>query len=467
MPTKVNIKERLLQRFSIIKDNQGNTPHAIEKISEVLANELHQLNVEQEQSGQRILKKLQEKLDPQKSARKKPAHRIIQKEWEFGGKNVLSNEEHFDFTDENGITNFWTPLYNTNLVPTEIAYRFWNGEFWRQGKSTKADWFLKSDTPMNKPVNELWLGINLLEEVALSDNAFLYIHSDQKIQDYHTSQLLDKVKVFVNDQEMETAVSLLEDQLPASTIEDWKEKQWLLHEVEEPIAKKYSNCFVKINDFNKLNNGNTSALTIQVLPPDSKEKVFWFKLVFPIALTKEDVEALEIGFNCFPALNRKLVSKEETATLPITTIPLSLDEKIHPTNGQSTSFLGLQKVFYGTGAVMKPAIVNDFGEAHAGEYGLQQGGVVEMNAAEARRQVNNVFVLLGKEKAALQNVFGQQMNNSTIKSQFENITNSLDQLRSQMNVEGSSEEQWYLHCKPLGERENVMVRFWVGGDYYI
>lgn len=462
MTSSSNIKERLLRRFEPIKDEQGRVPNAMIKIAEVLAEELNHLVTEQQHSENRILLQLQQKLKGQFSNRKKPAHKIIQQYPETNLANELNAEEHFERIDETGQQHFWTPLYDTMIYPVRIAYRYWKGQLWKQESMDKMQWLAQVNPVVPAKENELWLGVQIQEDYILPEQMHLYVSSKALIGKYDIKEIRPLIKINVGDYSLEGIIEPLGNNLPSENILDWKEKQWLLYEVEQPIAKQYGRCFVKIKDLQQIKKISVAPVSEQFPMADQEEQVYWFKLVFPCALDKTIVDNLSIGFNCFPALNRRLRNREETPYQPITTIPLQ-GVGVQNDNTGREHFLGLQKIFYGSGASFKPAIVNDFGAAKPGEYGLQHGGVVSFNQAEARRQLAYTFQLLERERVIIQSLLGQQLNNGTIRDKLNEISERLSDLRAAIGTDEIIKNSWYLSCKPINDKENILVRWWVSG----
>ena len=462
MPTQTQIKQGLLSRFNSIRDEQGRTPAAIEKIADVLAIELDHLATEQNQSEERIYQKLQQKLQGKQSGRRKPLDKIIQQYPENNIQTSLNPEQHFDLINEDGQEQFWSPLFETQVYPIRIAFRYWDGQIWKQDSLDKTNWLFNTENVFPTKENELWLGIQSPKDGLLPENIHLYLDSPQPLAGHDIKTVLPLIQIQNGDEILTSEVTPIGNSLPAESVSDWREKQWLLHEVERPVAEKYQHSFLHIENFQLIQKSTTPRITEQVTLAGQGEPVLWFKLVFPFALSKEIVSDLKIGFNCFPALNRRLRNREETPYLPITTIPLVANE-LQNNDTNPEYFLGLQKVFYGSGALLQPAIVPDFGDAVAGEYGLQHGAVVSFNQAEARRQLAYTFQLLDREKAVIQSLLGQQVNNGTIRDQLNEVSSTLDQLRGEIGRVEDLEETWFLCCKPLGERENILVRWWVCG----
>lgn len=458
-----NIKERLLTRFGTLGGESP--PAAVEKIADVIAQELKHLQVEQEQSEERIRNGLAKKINGYCAARRKPAAAILQVLPDKADESRYSPEDHLEIENEQGQKIFLSPLYAVELQPVRIAYRYWNGQLRRQINAAHTENVqpLQNIPPGAK--NEILLGIHVSEGATLPAEIMLHISAENGIAGYETKRVLPELRAETDENIFPLTAQPYGTTLPSENVADWRERHFLLKEIEQPIAEKYKDSFLRIEGFDRLPQTTIVAVLQQVVQMLQGEKIYWLKLVFPITLTEADVAEMTFGFNCFPVLNRRIRRREESPDMPLTTFPLRrLPEQQRNPLDLPEHFLGLQKIFYGSGREFKPAIVSKFAQAQPGEYGIQQGGVLSFHAEEARRQLAYTLTLLETEKEVLQNAYGQRLQHGEIERHFRQIRDSMDFLQRELEAEKVRADDWYLHCKPVNERENVLVRFWVGQE---
>ena len=455
-----HIKERLLNRFGTFGDERP--PAGIEKIAEVVARELHHLRVEQAQSEERISRNLVRKIRERHTLRRVPAATMLQVLPGATKKSHYTPQEHLETVNERGQVIFLSPLFPVRLQPVRIAYRYWNGQLWKQNNAAELHPMNTGQHLPSGAANEVLLGIHVTDGAELPEEIMLYLEAENGVAGMDRRRVVAALRAETDENDFPLSVQPRGTELPSEEIAGWEERQWLLRASEQPTAEKYRDRFLRIGGFDRLPQTTIVAVLQQVVQMLQGEKIYWLKLVFPVALQQRDLLDMQLGFNCFPVLNRRIRTREESPHLPVTTFPLRQPQQRRDGNEPPEYFLGLQRIFYGSGFEFQRAIVPSFGEAQPGEYGVQRGGVLSFHAEEARRQLAYTLTLLDTEKEVLQNAYGQRLQHGEIGRHFNQIRESLGFLREKLAVQDVREEDWFLHCKPVNERENVLVRFWVG-----
>lgn len=418
-------------------------------IIEVLAWELSGFYTSLEQSNERLADKLTKKLQPEQAIRTLPFFTILQA---LPSKSTvdLKIEDSFLYQTNNG-GYFFSPLFPAKLIQAEIKYKIFSDELYENGVSSKI--------PFKVPSNDLWLGIEIDNEVeSLKDFTFFFNWNDDKGKE----ELLRLTKLRLGTEEYQTQTGFPKPIEGIPT--DFRESLWYKNMIEKNIESYYHQRFLHIK---QIPNGNKLFEFKSTFPllsngegefTFSQEKLFWFQLSFPFTVSKQLAENCFI--NCFPVLNRKLeklsiIPSEEVVIAPL----ISEDKKLDVFN--DVQFLNLDRVFSVLNN-MKPAITQDFEQdAPIGTYTLKHGRWPTFNLQDILLQVNDLLRLLKGEVQVMSEVFKQKKRNDLQGILKEKLLPGIKVLEQGLNNKQEAYPFYYLFLKPENAIQNIWVNFWI------
>ena len=302
------------------------------------------------------------------------------------------------------------------------------------------------------PSNEIWLGLNLDEDLESFENLSIFFdwRNDPQRATY-LSRLAD-IRMFTENAEFE-----LSPGLASSSPGGYSSSDGLgaVERIEAVVQRYYSSNFFSISSRNRLTGAPISlqkkkypAAVANMVSQEELVKyfvqdLFWIKLKFPGSLSSEVLSRMVIELNAFPVVNRRAISQPFDLRALFNVFPVRVEK--------GESFLGMIDVETPSGA--KLTNVQQFSRDNANQYLLRQRGVTRFDDRDATEMLTYLVELLRDESAVFTSI-GQ----NEIDSDVEEIRKRLERINSVIRKENIP--NWFLSVKTTEKSGRINLKYW-------
>ncbi|MBL4746744.1 MAG: hypothetical protein JKY08_10295 [Flavobacteriaceae bacterium] len=179
--------------------------------------------------------------------------------------------------------------------------------------------------------------------------------------------------------------------------------------------------------------------------------LFWLRLSFPVAFTKEELGKIAISLNTFPIVNRKLSDKQHS---------LKKNGKIVSISPLSTEcFLNIEYLIDDKGEEFQSVLKNNIDDLE-GSYSLFFGDVEQFDERNAKSVLNKVIQTVREEGSSFSAVGYDLLN-----AYLEDLNKKLDELQQKVDygykgIKGGGEKV-YLLSIPYETSDVFECSYWV------
>ncbi len=183
---------------------------------------------------------------------------------------------------------------------------------------------------------------------------------------------------------------------------------------------------------------------------DFTNKLFWIKIVLPVAFTAVELDNLDVRMNTFPVVNRKTQYKQHN---------LQRNGKIISLRPNNSYFLNVEWLQDNEGRNYNNTLANDIDNLD-GTYSLYAGELEQFDERNAKAMLEQMIQTIRQEGSSF-SAIGYDLLNTYL----EDINNKLDLLERKINVgyKNISEHnnRQYLLTLPYKEAAYLECRYWV------
>ncbi len=466
MQSKERIKDRVLSRAARLwgyTDSEFETSFdpLVALLLDAVSSELEKLSAEIHGSESRIIERMLEVMSPASNAGSIPSMTIL---------HSTPSENNFKISSKNqlyckkNITNVYNPqssvikeIYFGPTAPfilsgAEIGYMGLSNTLYSVSKSSYKEVFQKSDSKISPSV--LWLGLTNLTSGMLLKKLMFYTDIKEIHQKDFFYHYLKQAKIYLGEKQLsyQTGYNVPTYELNIDSIitKNYNRIQHIYHEVNRHFHDKFFHL--------------TEDIRIQdedFTPPDELTRVFgnekfgnlrdvvWLRIDFSEAMINEVLESTVFSLNCYPVINKKLISANQAIDPFINYIPLI----------SSDHFLDVDRI---TDSTNNSYHIKDFSKEslESGNATLRSNGVMRFDERNASELIQYVLELLKDESASF-SVVGGDFIKKTIEEVNQLIAILEQQTKEKMFIKSSSP---YVIVKPKKFSENrndtLYVTFW-------
>ena len=467
METYESIKDSILKRAARIwgyTDSELETSFdpAVGMLLEACAWELEKLSTEMNNSRSRIVERLLEVMLPESNFSTYPAHAIA---------HATPTEQHFSlstghqFFCRKTIPNIYDPVNPIlkdiyfgpaapfKLVNAELNFMAFGNTVYSVTGNMYKDIFLKSEKRL-KPAT-LWLGIQCADKADVLKDVMFYTDIKNTSQREVFFHYLKQTKIYARDKEYPFKEGF-NITIPEVDIEAIIDKNYdRINQIYTEVNKFYESRFKSVPGNIELTEEGSNIPGALTEVFDAKKlgltkNMLWLKLVFPEAMTNDILENVIFSLNCFPVVNKQLLTIQQKMDPYINYIPLET----------SDTFLDIESI---SDSKSKKYHLRNFTEGNLehGEATLRNNGVVRFDERNASELIQYLLELLKDESASF----------SVIGSDFvENIIKEMNQLIAALEQQ-TKEHRFvksnfpYVAIKPKKNIDNISNDIYVV-DYW-
>ncbi len=180
------------------------------------------------------------------------------------------------------------------------------------------------------------------------------------------------------------------------------------------------------------------------------KKLFWIKIVFPVAFVKEELEKISVSLNTFPIVNRKFSYRQHNLKRNGKIISLSSLEQEY--------FLNTESLIDDNGIVYKSALKNDINNL-AGSFSLYFGDIEQFDERNAKFILNQVIQTVREEGSSF-SAIGYDLLNAYL----EDLNGKLDALEKKVDYKyknvSDNNEKVYLLTIPFSTSNSYECAYW-------
>lgn len=425
METYESIKDRILRRAARTwgySDSELETSFdpIVTMLLEACASELEKLASQMNNSRSRIVERLLEIMLPESNFTTYPAHAIIHA---TPTENNFSLSLKHQFFSKKNIPNIYNPInpiikdiYFGPTAPfklntAELSFIAFHNTLYKISRNSYKDIFLKSEKHLQP--GSLWLGITCPTEADQLQDLLFYVDIKNNHQKEIFFHYLKQAKLYIHGEEYPLKEGF-NVSVPEVGIESIIDKNYnRLNQIYSEVNKFYAEKFKTIpkNIFLTPELLKTPSELLSLFTPDKLDALkntLWLRIEFPEAMVTDILENVIFSLNCFPVVNKQLLTTTRKIDPYINYIPLETID----------TFLDLE---YITDTHNTSYHLKNFtdGNLSYGEATLRNSGVVRFDERNASELIQYLMELLKDESASF----------SVIGSDFvENIIKEISQL---------------------------------------
>lgn len=432
---------------------------------ETLAGELSKISGDISSAESRVVEQLVELLTPEPMTGPVPAHAVaiakptepvftihpdyqlyLKKKFIVPGKNSPEEKQVF-----------FTPAGYYRLFNGKVKYLAARTKIFEVADDNSREIIAQTSSKKSLPSNEIWIGIELHEEIESIKGLSFYFDLKNEIYKESFYQALSRGKWSINAYPVMTnsgyGANSTDSDIVSGTF--LIQSSDITNKVCNHINRFYFNNFVTVESADMK---PSDLIWKEHFPPsfpevfnlkdiDRIEKgLFWVKVDIPIVLPVETIDNLFCSINCFPVINRRLTEFTQSSGESVTIIPLVTDEL----------FLDVKKVSGSKGnnySVKSTALDNN---AVEGTYLLRRGGVGRFDSRNASGILSYLLELLRDEMAAF-SILGTDMISSNLR-ELSQIIARLEQRLHDSNI--VKEDTPYLMLNSFPGDDVLFIEFW-------
>jgi len=436
----------------------------VKLIIEACAVELYNINNEISNVQVRMLERLATLLTPEIYTVTRPAHAILHAR-SSESESITNPLYQFFYqkkiaSKNNGIidTNldvYFSPVGSFKIFNCDIKHLFCNNIMYQINEAQNKEILIQTQESSSPCC--VWIGMEIDAKINEIDGLSLYIDFKNQPNKLSLFPLLGFIKIFHNNKKIELQQGIYDyrknkiNDTYLTPIEEFKVTPTLERKVKQFYQEQFVTLFPSKNENFQLKAeffpeelGDTFSETEKKA---LKNKLHWFKLVFPPNFNQTILNEIIISTNCFPIVNRKLNDVRYRLQSLFNIIPLNT----------SSNFLDINSVanLSGKNYFSNPVEKNDLSKK--GTFAMRSSGVERFDQRNATDILKYLVELLRDESSAFA-AFGQDFIANVIKELNENIGQIENKLKQ--NSTNEKPKSTFLFVKPYEENENIFVDFW-------
>ena len=414
------------------------------------ATEFEKIGQELSNSRQRILDRVVSTLTPDAFNGAVPSHAVLCAD-ALDPLFVIKPTDSFYAQVKTGKTDtevHFVPTDFYDLMDGKVTYLAFGSKIVHT-KEKKAIVDVKSKA---MPSDTLWVGLSL-KELPISDKITYYFNwKNESRLDFLLAQLpfttwsLNKMPLSI-----EAGLQTKNQDIEISFGKEFS----VSNQIIEKVRNRYEGHFMTIN----IPKTGLDLENLKTIYPDEwvdvfpvpelnkalKEKLLWFKIVFPTHFTSDVMNRLECSVNCFPVLNRKYNQESYNVQDSINIVPMRCEEY----------FFEIQEVTDSKGGVYQSTPLANLKSRQPNFYTLRDKGVGKLDDRVASQVLRQTIELLRDESAAF-SAYSYEFLQAKLKS----LTQEINDLEEQINSKGKKQdEQPYLYVSTR-KKEKIEIKYW-------
>jgi len=436
----------------------------VKLIIEACAVELYNINNEISNVQVRMLERLATLLTPEIYTVIRPSHAILHAR---SSENVSFTSPLFQFfyqkkiaSKKNGLidTNldvYFSPAGSFKIFNCDVKNLICNNIIYQINESQNKEILIQTQD-FAQPCH-VWIGVEMDFEVPEMDGLSFYVDFKNQPNKQSLFPLLGFVKIFHNNHKIDFKQGIYDyrknkiNDTYLTPIEEFKVTPTLERKIKQFYQDQFLTLFPSKNENFKIKAKFYPEELEDTLTESEKKalknKLNWFKLVFPPNFDQSILNEIIISTNCFPIVNRKLNEVRYRLQSLFNIIPLNT----------SSNFLDINSVanLSGKNYFSNPVEKNDLSKK--GTFAIRSSGVERFDQRNATDILKYLVELLRDESSAFA-AFGQDFIANVIKELNENIGQIENKLKQ--NSVNEKPKSTFLFVKPYEENENIFVDFW-------
>ncbi len=426
-----------------------------------VADELHQISSEINQTEGRIVEKLLELIYSQHIYSHFPAHAIahaaptsasvlINENYRFFYSKHIYNQENKELEDKKKI--FFTPTQEHKLINSKLKYLLTHKHLYETEGQYKD---IVADIPTTGSTNQssVFLGLQVSPSVQELDGLSFYFSFKSLRSDAFFFQALSAAKWKINQKQ----VSFNNGFYSAGNDKDESIQDYANRSNNistnccNHVKELYQRKFMTLDDIGfkreTFTSGNFCPVSKSILDNYNDmdlEDIVWIEIQFSQPLGKELINDLSITSNCFPVINRELNEITHMATNGHTVIPLFTDDL----------FFDIKKVSDTSNVeYLSKSSLNNSSQP---SYIIRQGGVGRFDSRDVNEIIKDLIIQTKNEAAAFAVLGGDLLTNEL--KQLNQIISRIN--KRLVDTSNNSDKNSYLVFDAGLKNERLSVEYW-------
>lgn len=461
--TKEQIKNRMIKKAATLWGVAANEIEMsfdpiVTLLISACAFEIEKLSSEIEESQTRITEKLIQLMTPETIYGPKPAHAILYTE-PIDDSSSIKPEFLFYFkkkipfkkTSVKFKNIYFSPIKEFKVANANIKYIATGDSILELNSKKEQQLISNGNGSFELPPSTLYIGISSdSKSIDISEISFYFelLNIEDKELFYHhlrnTEWHTSKTKINITDgfYDMSDTQEINLD----AVFNDVSNKT---HTISQQTANIYKRHFITVKSKSKLKLKKSNFNELDDIITQNKikvdEDIKWIKIVFPRIINNNTLKDVFCSFNCFPVLNRELISfsyqmKEYINILPIKTEDL---------------FLDLKSIVNTSGNVYKMQSKNDLNE-EKGTFVLRSDNIGKLDHRKAREYIIHLIELLKDESASF-----SLFNNDFLQKKLKDLNQLISLLEKKIeDTTNEVTETNYVILKTHKKKEKLLTEFW-------
>jgi len=422
------------------------------------ASEIEKISGEIKESQTRITEKLIQLMTPETIYGPKPAHAILYTE-PIDDSTVIKPEFLFYFkkkipykkTSIRFKNIYFSPIKEFKVIDANIKYIATGDSVLELNSKKEQQLISDGENNFKLPPSTLYIGISSdSKSIDINEISFYFelLNIEDKELFYHH---LRNTEWYINDKKINITDGFYDifDTQEINLEAIFSDISNKTHTICQQTSNIYKRHFItiKANSKVKLNKSNFSELDDIITENKLKvdDDIKWIKIVFPRVISNATLKDTYCSLNCFPVLNRELISftyqmKEFINILPIKTEDL---------------FLDLKSIVNTAGEVYKKQSKNDLNE-DKGTFVLRSDNIGKLDHRKAREYIIHLIELLKDESASF-----SLFNNDFLQKKLKDLNQLISLLEKKVDdTTNEVTETNYVILKPHKKKEKLLTEFW-------
>ncbi len=462
---KERIAERLLLRAAELwgVEHPDYIDPLVKLMVDVIAFELARLGGRMTQSDGRQLEALAAMMVPGIWDLPRPEHVIMSAQpleprtWLKGGDHFYLPIKDKTVTGEETVTDiFFSPLQPVELVGVKLAFKVIENTLFQTVDPDRHLPIPSSIQP--RPGGEgIWLALDAPDELRFLDR--LSVHVQLPKQVVHLAPLLAQAewRVHTGEQFVAHPYALETDK---EALDDYDGEHFFLRHPERVVLREVAACYRYSLFTLKALGESPYAIRKTKCPPQVAERLsaaqlerldrpmWWLHIMLPVAFNPQLLEQIQIEFNCFPMLSKRLHSIQHKVLPGRNIVPLRLPDQGAIFYVEDVSDDQGRPIRLGNSSTAVSA---------PGTYLVHHGNLERLDKTTAAANLAQVIRLV-QEESSLFTAFGQDL----MMKQLNNLRNDLEAIRKQLGpaAYATVQQRDYLIVDPLPQSRSLEIKYW-------
>ena len=442
---QTDIKESITQKAMEIwgiEDKRYIDP-VVNLLLDVFSYELSRVNSNIKVSDAKLLERLSQILVPQKNHLPNPAHALVR---------AFPREDYFTTTRSNIFLMecpknknhllkeiAFTPLVPHKLINANVYCTASHNQLTAHDEYGTKVLEIEAFNQQKMPDYTMWVGIDI-SDTMLSNTTHLELGLVLKDSIYDA--FLPMVRAYDDTAQNELSINLAE-----------KKENVFDEHFFETVVRYYQQYFYTLN----LPKANRKKHATEVLGSyfkheelqEIKNKLFWFKLEFPVVFSKIELSKLQVVLNTFPVVNRKFYNKFQY---------VDKNGRILFLGTGQNYFLNVEKVIDDSGSSYKKAVGTGL-ENLKGSYTVYSGDLKSFDERNAKNMIEEFIQTVREEGSSFVALGYEGLN-----MQLEQINSNLTQMEEKTGTDykhvDGRKRNYYLMTVPFDNTSFVECSYW-------